>query len=81
MDKIPPNGSKLRILRDLIEPACGDHPAFLMAVKGEIVTLVEVVCERERYPLLVHGSTTSKGETFYIDKYEAELIDDRTETV
>jgi hypothetical protein len=32
-------GTQIRFLKDLIEPACGDHPTLLYASKGDLATV------------------------------------------
>lgn len=49
-------GDTAYLARKIIEPATGDHPAFLMGVKGEKVTIQEVL-EGRTYPYKVTGST------------------------
>lgn len=49
--------------REIVEPACCDHPAFLMGQKGERVRIVEKVKHKEcRY--LVEGPTNA-GKPWY----------------
>lgn len=36
MTKILPVGTRIKFLKDLTEDACGDHPMFIYAEKGEL---------------------------------------------
>jgi hypothetical protein len=36
LEDVLPVGTRIRFMRDLIEPACGDHPAMLFAERGGI---------------------------------------------
>lgn len=49
-------GSSAYLAREIIEPATGDHPAFLMGEKGEQVKVVGY-SESSHYPYEVEGST------------------------
>ncbi len=48
------------LARQIIEPACEDHPDFLMGEKGERVEILEVR-DTGIYPYLVEGPT-NKGK-------------------
>ena len=52
MDK----GNFVYICREIIEPACGDHPAFLMGQEGERVQIIEVD-NKKAFPYTVEGPT------------------------
>lgn len=48
-------GDEVVLVDDIIEPACGDHPAFLMGRKGEFVVIREKRTLPGRLPFLVEG--------------------------
>ena len=50
-------GEHYYLSREIIEPACEDHPAFLMGARGEKVKLIEHDPTRTEYPYLVEGPT------------------------
>ena len=52
-------GDVKTLSHDVIEPACGDHPAFLMGREGEQVEILEIT-KRKDYNILVEGSTNPK---------------------
>jgi len=49
-------GAEVYLTKEIIEPACGDHPDFLMGRKGEKVIILEVD-ENHHYPYSVEGPT------------------------
>lgn len=49
-------GGTAYLAREIVEPASGDHPAFLMGVKGEQVKIL-AIDEDRHYPFTVEGST------------------------
>ena len=57
-------GDKRTLKRDVVEPACGDHPAFLMGREGEVVKIVDIT-ERKDYSILVEGEKTNIGKPWW----------------
>jgi len=61
-------GARVFLCREIVEPACDDHPAFLMGIKGEAVDILEIKKEAWReYPILVQG-TTNKNKPWYVKR-------------
>jgi hypothetical protein len=52
-------GDKAVLTSDIIESTCGDHPAFLLGKKGEIVVIKAISNLLGAYPFLVEGPTNS----------------------
>ena len=48
-------GSYAYLAREVTEPACGDHPMFLLGKKGERVKILGK--DDHRYPYTVEGPT------------------------
>jgi hypothetical protein len=57
-------GDKVYLAREIVEPADGDHPTFLMGVQGEQVTIVDYLPERPTLKYLVEGPT-NPGKPWY----------------
>ena len=53
-------GSEQTLARDIVEPATGDHPQFLMGRKGERVKIIGYDPNPVLYPYLVEGPTNPK---------------------
>ena len=51
-------GTKPYLAREIVEPATGDHPAFLMGQKGEQVEILDYK-EGATYPYRVEGPTNA----------------------
>lgn len=49
-------GDTATLAREIVVPATGDHPAFLMGKKGEVVTVVKLH-DVGVYPYIVEGPT------------------------
>lgn len=49
-------GESAYLAREIVEPASGDHPAFLMGKKGELVKILAIDPGRH-YPFTVEGPT------------------------
>ena len=43
--------SRGKILKDIGDDVCGDHPGFTMAVKDEVVQVLEEYTDRTKWPL------------------------------
>ena len=54
-------GDKPALKHECVEAACGDHPAFLMGRKGEVVEIVDIDPDRA-YPFVVKGPTNPGKE-------------------
>lgn len=65
-------GTKVRFLKDITEPADGDHPEFLMATKGEEGTVV-LFSDGRMYPLLVNTERDS-NKTFWVAESECGVV-------
>lgn len=57
-------GDTARLVDVIVEPACGDHPAFLMGRKGERVKIIEARTYPGKLPYLVEGPT-NKGKPWW----------------
>lgn len=56
------------LARDIVEPACGDHPAFLMGRKGEKVIIRKIYPADEKYAQAlysVESIETNPGKTWW----------------
>ena len=54
-------GKKLYLSREIIEPACGDHPEFLLGRFGEQVEIKSIESDHP-YPYSVEGPTNRGKE-------------------
>jgi len=57
-------GDSVYLAHDIIDPASGDHPAFLLGRKGEKVVIVRVYKNKTAYPYEIEGETNS-GSTWF----------------
>ncbi len=71
MSELLPVGTRIRFLRQLTEDACGDHPEFLLASKGELGTVVSNSGKFHRYSVIAdHWPSASFG----VDDGEFEAV-------
>ena len=59
-------GSYAYLRNEITEPACGDHPQFLMGKKGE---RVKIVGTNKTYDYTVEGST-NPGKQWHVNEDE-----------
>ncbi len=57
-------GCFMYLSKEIIEPACEDHPEFLMGEKGEKVKVLKINPSTSTYPILVEGPT-NPGKPWY----------------
>lgn len=59
-------GDRVYLSHEIIEPACEDHPSFLMGVKGEEVE-IKAVDDKHKFAYTVEGPT-NPGKTWYASR-------------